>query len=204
MKHTSVCTAKETINKMKRQNGRKCLQTMQPTSNWSTKYTNSLCLYKELLFVYTNSSIWKNNPRDFPAEPVAKTPCSQRRPGITPWSGNWIPRAETSASVHQYERSWMLQPRPSMTEEITNVCSVTSVVYSQINKHIASVVSNSLRPHGPQPTRLLCPWDFPGKNTGVGCQTLLHGIFPTRWSNPVSCTEGGFFTTSAILEAPNK
>ena len=33
---------------------------------------------------------------------------------------------------------------------------------------------------GLQPTRLLCPWDFSGKNTGVGCHTLLQGIFPTQ------------------------
>ena len=31
-------------------------------------------------------------------------------------------------------------------------------------------------------TRLLCPWDFPGKNTGVGCHFLLQGIFPTQGS----------------------
>ena len=36
-----------------------------------------------------------------------------------------------------------------------------------------SVVSDSLRPHGLQPTRLLYPWDFPGKSTGVGCHCLL-------------------------------
>ena len=30
-----------------------------------------------------------------------------------------------------------------------------------------SVMPNSLRPHGLQPTRLLCPWDFPGKSTGM-------------------------------------
>ena len=36
------------------------------------------------------------------------------------------------------------------------------------------VVSNSLWPHGLQPTRLLRPWDFPGKSTGVGCHCLLH------------------------------
>ena len=36
-----------------------------------------------------------------------------------------------------------------------------------------SVMSNSLRPHGPQPTRLLCPWDFPGRSTGVECHCLL-------------------------------
>ena len=34
--------------------------------------------------------------------------------------------------------------------------------------------------------RLLCPWDFPGKNTGVGCQSLLQEIFPNQGSNPSS------------------
>ena len=47
-----------------------------------------------------------------------------------------------------------------------------------------SVMSDSLRPHGLQPTRLLCPWDSPGKSTGVGCHILLQGIFPTQGSNP--------------------
>ena len=37
-----------------------------------------------------------------------------------------------------------------------------------------SVVPNSSRPHGLQPTRLLHPWDFPGKSTGVGCHCLPH------------------------------
>ena len=46
-----------------------------------------------------------------------------------------------------------------------------------------SVVSNSLRPHGLWPARLLCPWNFPGKNTGVNCHALLQGIFPTQESN---------------------
>ena len=36
-----------------------------------------------------------------------------------------------------------------------------------------SVMSDSLQPHGLQPTRLLPPWDFPGKSTGVGCHCLL-------------------------------
>ena len=34
------------------------------------------------------------------------------------------------------------------------------------------------------PTRLLCPWNSPGKNTGVGCHFLLQGIFLTQGSNP--------------------
>ena len=49
---------------------------------------------------------------------------------------------------------------------------------------VTSVVSDSLRPHGLQPARLLCPWDSPGKNTGVGSHSLLQGIFPTQGSNP--------------------
>ena len=45
------------------------------------------------------------------------------------------------------------------------------------------VLCNFLRPHGP--TRLLCPWDSPSKNTGVGCQSLLQGSSQPRhqtWS----------------------
>ena len=43
---------------------------------------------------------------------------------------------------------------------------------------VISVVSDSVRPCGLWPTRLLCPWDCPGKNTGVDCH--LQGIFPTQ------------------------
>ena len=47
-----------------------------------------------------------------------------------------------------------------------------------------SVVSDSLQPYELQPARLLCPWDSPGKNTGVGHHALLPGIFPTQGLNP--------------------
>ena len=46
-----------------------------------------------------------------------------------------------------------------------------------------SDVSNSLRPYGSYSARLLCPWDSPGKNTGVGRHALLQGIFLTQGSN---------------------
>ena len=42
---------------------------------------------------------------------------------------------------------------------------------------------NSLRPHELQPARLLCPWDFPGKNTRVGSHSLLEGIYLTQELN---------------------
>ena len=46
----------------------------------------------------------------------------------------------------------------------------------------------TLKSHRLQPTSLLCSWNFPGKNTGVGCHFLLQGIFPTQGSKPcLSC-----------------
>ena len=44
-------------------------------------------------------------------------------------------------------------------------------------------MSNSLQPNGLGLTRLFCPWDSPGKNTGVDCHFLLQGIFLTQGSN---------------------
>ena len=49
---------------------------------------------------------------------------------------------------------------------------------------VCSIVSSSLQPLELQPTRLLCPWDFPGRNTGVGCHFLLQSIFPNQGWNP--------------------
>ena len=54
--------------------------------------------------------------------------------------------------------------------------SLSVVVYSLSHVQL-------LRPHGLQPAMLLCPWDSPDKNTGVGCHSLLQRIFPTQGSN---------------------
>ena len=60
---------------------------------------------------------------------------------------------------------------------------------SEKEKWSHSVVSDSQRSHGLQPTRLLCPWDFPGKSTGVGCHCLLHNkdLLCSRELCPASC-----------------
>ena len=44
-------------------------------------------------------------------------------------------------------------------------------------------MSNSLGPHELYPARLLSPWNSPGKNTGVGCHSLLQGIFLSQGLN---------------------
>ena len=48
-------------------------------------------------------------------------------------------------------------------------------------------LSDSSQPHGLQPTRLFCPWDFPGKSTGVGCHCLLQYINPKLLIYTSSC-----------------
>ena len=48
---------------------------------------------------------------------------------------------------------------------------------------MCSAVSNSWQPHELCPTRLFCPWNFPGKNTRVSCHFLLQEIFPIQRSN---------------------
>ena len=74
-----------------------------------------------------------------------------------------------------------------------------------IGYYVMSAMSNSVKPYGLQPVRLLCLWDSPGKNTGVGYHALLQGIFLTQGSNPrllhLPALAGGFFTTSATCEA---
>ena len=53
-----------------------------------------------------------------------------------------------------------------------------------------SVMSYPQRPHGLQPTRLLRPWDFPGKSTGVGCHCLLRPscVVGTNYRVLIYCT----------------
>ena len=64
------------------------------------------------------------------------------------------------------------------------------------------IMSDSLQPYGlcHEPDRLLCPWDSPGENAGMGCHALLQGIFLTQGLDPrllSSALAVVFFTTSA-------
>ena len=52
-------------------------------------------------------------------------------------------------------------------------------------------------------SRLLCPWNSPGKNTGVGSCSLLQGIFPTQGSNPGPPHCRGVLYHLSPREAPN-
>ena len=73
-----------------------------------------------------------------------------------------------------------------------------------------SVVSDSSQPHRLYPARLLCPWNVPGKNTGVGCHLLPRGSPPTQdhpdpGIKPTSLAWAGeFFTTEPPGKSENQ
>ena len=91
-------------------------------------------------------------------------------PGFDPWVGKirWRRKLQYSCLENPHG-----QEGPGGLQSCFCCCLVTSV--------------DSVRCYGLKSTRLLCPWDFPGKNTGVGgwgcCHFILQGIFPTQGSN---------------------
>ena len=64
----------------------------------------------------------------------------------------------------------------------SNSCYVAYYCHREV-KVLVTQSCLTLQPHGLQPTRLLCPWDSPGKNTGEGSHSLLQGIFLAQESN---------------------
>ena len=63
---------------------------------------------------------------------------------------------------------------------------------------LAQVYPTLLWPHGLRPTRLLCPWDFPGKNPGVGCISFSRGSSWPRNQTQVSCIAGRFIKQQQV------
>ena len=66
----------------------------------------------------------------------------------------------------------------------TVVSQILTVLLFAAAAHLLQLCLTLMQCHGLKPAKHLCPWDSPGKNTGVGCHTLLQGIFLTQGSNP--------------------
>ena len=79
----------------------------------------------------------------------------------------------------------------------------TSQEKSHLLKHLLSHV-RLFGPSGLWPGSLLCPWNSPGKNAGVGCHSLLQWIFLTQGLNPIFCIASRFFTIWATRETQRK
>ena len=88
----------------------------------------------------------------------------------------------TITSYLDYHNSILSACPNSALHVFTQVSKVRAVKCVYMLSH--SMVSASLWSYGLWPARLLCPWDSPGKNTGVGCHFLLQGIFLTQGLNP--------------------
>ena len=97
------------------------------------------------------------------------------------------------AAIHGVEKSWTrLSDWTELNAVFLDSTYIVNIWYlffsfwltSLFVRVSCSVVSNSLQPHGLWPVMPLCPWDSPGKNTGVGSHSLLQEIFLTQGSNP--------------------
>ena len=88
----------------------------------------------------------------------------------------WVHCSACSTVVVPYVSVRMNEAQSSRVFSFQSSLSVALVLS-------CSAVSDSLWPHGLWPTRLLCPWDFPGKNIGMGSHFLFQGIFLTQGLN---------------------
>ena len=105
----------------------------------------------------------------------------------------------TSQESHGWECSWPLslsfrQATVFSFVQVLKLSSSLNQIHARIYLHVFryacvwcccfthSVMPDSLQPHGLKPTRFLYSWDFPSKNTRVGCHFLLQGIFLTQGS----------------------
>ena len=115
-----------------------------------------------------------------------------------PWRREWLPPPVLLLSAKilvflAWRIPWTEEPgdynqggfkESDTTEQLTYTVVLRSYMLHEKWKWSHSVVSDSLRFRGLSPTRLLRPWGFPGKNSGVGCHFLLQGIFHTQGLNP--------------------
>ena len=87
---------------------------------------------------------------------------------------NQLPQGSSnfSRSVNEHKSECKSQEKSKVKEN--DCCCCKEIHLGCCCCWVASVVSDSVRPHRRQPTRLPHPWDSPGKNTGVGCHFLLQ------------------------------
>ena len=90
-----------------------------------------------------------------------------QRPGGRLWGWN-----TSSGSLSNPRSSQTDQGAPKSKRWCPRNRKLKHWLHITVYKNVCSAVADSLGPHGLQPSRLLRPWDFPGKSTGVGCHCL--------------------------------
>ena len=110
--------------------------------------------------------------------------------------GDAASNADASSFLPSRPPSW---PTPTWTPGLISSLEPplnVTVLVVQLNPTLFDPMDYS-------PPGSTCPWDFPDKNTGVGCHALLQGIRPRNWTQ-VSCIVGRFLTMWATRETPSK
>ena len=121
----------------------------------------------------------------------------------TPWPKAFPLSSKSAKAVKpfsQYIHSYFISSHISLSRTLfwfPLPCSRTFLIISDpgdntecvcvcvcVCAHVCLVMSVSLWPHGLQSARLCSSWNFPGKNTGVGCHFFLQGIFLIQGLNP--------------------
>ena len=194
LENSAVVTEPEKVRFHSNPKARQCQRTTIWSSNSTPGYlpeenknTNSK------RYMHLNVQSW-----GFPGGASGKEPACQcrrhKRWGFNPWDWKipwrrkWQPTKRVTKSQTRLKQFSMLAC--TFTATLFTIAKIWGKlsVHQQMNgqrrciyfmKCEVLVVPDSLWPHRLQPTRLLCPWDFPGKNTGVGSYFLLQGIFPT-------------------------
>ena len=85
-----------------------------------------------------------------------------------------------NSKKYKYKGGFWSQSWSNLSQYFKGICLFNTQVC--VLSH--SVVFSSLQTYRLQPTRLLCPWNYPGKKTGMGCHAFPQGIFPTQGLKP--------------------
>ena len=104
-----------------------------------------------------------------------------RAPGWAPCvvaNSHWLSILHTVLYMHQcYALNSSHLLLPLLCPQVSSLCLHLYCVHAKSLQQYLT-----LQPSRLSPARLLCPWDFPGKNTGMGCHAVFQGIFPTQGS----------------------
>ena len=131
-----------------------------------------------LLGIYTEKKIQKDAAPQYSLKhcfTIARTCKQPKCPLNEEWIKMWY--------IHTMEYYSVTERNEIMPSAVTWVdletviqTDIQIVIQTDKDKYVNSVIPICLQPHE-LPARLLCPWNFPGKNTGVGCHFLHQGIF---------------------------
>ena len=120
---------------------------------------------------------------------------NQELPDIEPGFRKGRGTRDLIANIH-----WIMEK----TREFHKSIQLCFIDYAKAFGCVCLILSDSLQPHGLQSTRLLCPWNCPGKTSGAGCHFLFQGIFPTQGSNQCLLCLLGQQADSLPLAPPEK